>query len=422
MKRGMLKKPVVRQVSPGLIPDARCVRLRNNIPVYLIETGPEQVIRLEFIFDAGHIREDKPIVASVTNLMLAEGSSRHTSAYISKTLDWHGAFYNLYAERDNAGFLICFLEKYLEKILELTGEILFNPVFPEKELKILIDKRYEQYIISREKVQILAQEQFFNSVFGDHPYGRIVRPEDFRNPEPDVMREFHSAYYGTGNMAILVTGYIPEGLTDLLEKIFGNLPPSAKPPAITEKPGSLPGKRINIDKKNAIQTAVFIGSPTINKCHPDYPGLKILNTILGGYFGSRLMRNIREDKGYTYGISSTVSSLKMSGYKAISAEVRKKNTQEAIDEIFKEIRILQKEPVGKEEMKIVRNYMLGEMVRMFDGMFALAESFRAVWDFDLDNSYFHTFAEKIKTIKPEEIISLADTYYNIDDLYVITAG
>ncbi len=422
MKRGMLKKPVVRQVMPGEIPEARCVRLRNNIPVYLIETGHEKVIRLEFVFGAGHIREDKPIVASVTNLMLTEGSSCHSSAFINKTLDWHGAFYNQYAERDNAGFIICFLEKHLEKILELSGEILFNPVFPEKELKILIDKRYQQYIISREKVQILAQEKFFNNVFGDHPYGRVVRPEDFKNTAPDILREFHSTYYNTGNMAILVSGCIPAGLTDLLEKFFGNLPPSAKPPAITEKPCSLSGKRINIEKKNAIQTAIIIGSPTINKCHPDYPGLKILNSILGGYFGSRLMRNIREEKGYTYGISSAVSSLKMSGYKAISAEVRKKNTKETIDEIFKEIRTLQKEPVGKEEMKIVRNYMLGEMVRMFDGMFALAESFRAVWDFGLDNSYFYRFAEKIKTIKPEEIISLADTYYNIDDLYVITAG
>lgn len=422
MKGRRLKKPVVRQVSPGEMPDAGCVRLRNKIPVYLIETGPEKIIRLEFVFGAGHIREDKPIVASVTNLMLTEGSSCHSSAYVSKTLDWHGAFYNQYAERDNAGFIICLLERHLEKLLELSAEILFNPVFPEKELKTLINKRYEQYIISREKVQILAQEKFFNSVFGDHPYGRIVRPDDFRNTEPDILKDFHSAYYNTGNMAILVSGCIPAGLIDLLEKFFGKLSPSPKPPEITAKPGSLSVKRINIEKKNAIQTAIIIGSPTINKCHPDYPGLKILNAILGGYFGSRLMRNIREDKGYTYGISSAVSSLKMSGFKAISAEVRKKNTQETIDEIFKEISILQKEPAGKEEMKIVRNYMLGEMVRMFDGMFALAESFRAVWDFGLDNSYFYRFAEKIKTIKPEEIISLADTYYNIDDLYVITAG
>ena len=167
---------------------------------------------------------------------------------------------------------------------------------------------------------------------------------------------------------------------------------------------------------------VLIGSPTINKCHADYPGLKILNAILGGYFGSRLMKNIREEKGYTYGITSSVTSLKMSGYKIISAEVNKKYAQATIDEIFKEIRTLQKKPVGKEELKIVKNYMLGEMVRMFDGMFALAYSFRSVWDFDLDNSYFYRFTEKIKSIKAEEIISLADTYYNIDDLYVITAG
>jgi predicted Zn-dependent peptidase len=134
------------------------------------------------------------------------------------------------------------------------------------------------------------------------------------------------------------------------------------------------------------------------------------------------MKNIREEKGYTYGISSSVSSLALSGFKVISSEVSKKNTQRTIDEIYKEIRLLQSNPVKKDEVDIVRNYMLGEMVRMFDGPFAIAESFKSAWEFDLDNSYYYRFADKIKTIGPDEITSLAKTYYNIDELYEITAG
>ncbi len=422
MNRKELKGPVMKQASPGIIPEARCIRLKNNIPVFLIETGSEKVIRLEFIFDAGHLREDKPLVASATNLMLTEGSSEHSSSFINKTLDWHGAFYNQYAERDRAGFTICFLERHIEKLLKLSREILFAPAFPERELSILLNKRYQHFLINREKVQNLALEKFFNSVFGNHPYGKLIRPEDFRNLRPDDLRDFHSKYYVPGNMAILVTGSIPAAMIDLLDDSFGDLPVSVVPRKVIKSPHGLSRKYISIEKKNSIQTAVVVGSPTINKFHPDYPGLKILNAILGGYFGSRLMKNIREEKGYTYGITSSVTSLKMSGYKIISAEVNKKYTQATIDEIFKEIGILRKKPVGTEELKIVKNYMLGEMVRMFDGMFALAESFRSVWDFGLDNSYFYRFAEKIKSIKPEEIISLSDTYYNIDDLYVITAG
>jgi predicted Zn-dependent peptidase len=181
-------------------------------------------------------------------------------------------------------------------------------------------------------------------------------------------------------------------------------------------------KKVHIEKKGTVQSAISIGSSTINKRHIDYHGLKILNTILGGYFGSRLMKNIREDKGFTYGINSSVSSLDLSGYKVISTEVGQKNLQRTIDEIYNEISLLQSVPVEKDELDIVRNYMSGEMVRMFDGPFALAESFKSVWEFGLDNSYYHSFAEKIKTIDPDEITELAQTYYNIDELYQVTAG
>jgi predicted Zn-dependent peptidase len=134
------------------------------------------------------------------------------------------------------------------------------------------------------------------------------------------------------------------------------------------------------------------------------------------------MKNIREEKGYTYGISSSLSSLDLAGYKVISTEVGQKNCLKAIDEIYKEIKLLQNVAVNKEEMAVVRNYMSGEMVRMFDGPFALAESFRSAWEFGLDNSYYYRLAEKIKSIDPDEIIELARTYYNIDDLYEITVG
>jgi predicted Zn-dependent peptidase len=188
------------------------------------------------------------------------------------------------------------------------------------------------------------------------------------------------------------------------------------------QPASQAKKLVHIKKPGALQTAIKIGAASINKRHPDYPALKVLNVILGGYFGSRLMKNIREEKGLTYGISSNVFSFNLSGYKFISTEVSKKNTQNTIDEIFKEIVNLQTKPVEKEELSIAKNYMLGEMVRMFDGPFAIAESFRSAWEFGLDNSYYYRLADKIKSIGPDEITSIAATYYKLDELYVITAG
>jgi zinc protease len=417
-------KPKVRASDPGKITEARKLRLGNGIPVYMIESGSEDISRIEFSFDAGNIRESLPLLSSTVNLMLSEGSQKHTAVMLNRMLDHFGVFYHSYAERDRAGLIIICMNRNIEKVLELIAEILFLPVFPERELNAIMKKRLNRYLIGREQVNNLATDQFFESIFGSmHPYGRQIVAEDFKNLKRNLLIDFHDRYYSYNSMAIFISGKLRDNTAGLLERNFGKLhfqnikKIERKDPLKKVKPG-----KIHINKPGSVQTAIRVGSSTINKRDPDYPGLKILNVILGGYFGSRLMKNIREDKGFTYGISSVVTSLDLSGYKYISAEVSKIFTQKAIDEIYREIQVLQKEPVGKNELKTVRNYMLGEMVRMFDGPFALAESFRSAWEFGLDNSYYYRLTQKIKTIQPDEIISLAKTYYNLDDLHEVTAG
>jgi predicted Zn-dependent peptidase len=267
-------------------------------------------------------------------------------------------------------------------------------------------------------------DQFFESLFGkSHPYGYQILERDFENITPAILTDFHSRYYTPSNMAVIISGKIHEKTTEFLNTYFGNTPlKKLKIDGSDILPKGEKQKKVNIHKSGTVQTSIRIGSTTINKRYADYPGLKILDSILGGYFGSRLMKNLREDKGYTYGISSSLSSFDLSGYKVISTEVGSKYSQKSVEEIYKEIRILQTAAVSKEEMTIVRNYMSGEMVRMFDGPFALAESFRSAWEFGLDNSYYYRLYEKIRTIEPDEIIELAKKYYNIDELYEITAG
>jgi predicted Zn-dependent peptidase len=285
-------------------------------------------------------------------------------------------------------------------------------------------KRVRWFMVNREKVQNLAIDKFFESIFGkSHPYGYQISEEDFTTITTLNLSDFHSRYYTPQNMAVIVSGKIHEKTNELLNSYFGKIENGK---SIKEYPDKLIEaeelKKVHIDKTGAVQTAIRIGSATINKRSHDYPGLKVLDSILGGYFGSRLMKNIREEKGYTYGINSSLSSLDLSGYKVISTEVGQKNYQKAVEEIYKEIKLLQTIPVSKEEMSIVRNYMSGEMLRMFDGPFALADSFKSAWEFGLDNSYYYRLAEKIKNIDSDEIIQLANKYYNIDDLYEITVG
>jgi zinc protease len=417
-------QPLVFPVEKVVIPESKSFRLNNGIPVYMIEAGTEDIMRLEFIFRAGQVKEDLPLVASTCNMMLSEGSQNYSSEELNRLLDYYGVFFNPSAEKDCAGVVLFFLSKHIEKVLELSREILFRPVFPDPELSALMKKRLRWYLVNREKVQNLAIDQFFELLFGkNHPYGRQLSEQDFENIVPSLLSDFHSKYYTPGNMTVLISGKIHSKTEELLNAYFGDL---GSKEIINEKPVNLlttnAGKKVHINKSGTVQTAIRIGSATINKRHPDYPGLKIVDSVLGGYFGSRLMKNLREEKGYTYGINSSLSSLDLAGYKVISSEVSQKNCQKTIDEIYSEIKILQNVLVNKDEMAIVRNYMSGEMVRMFDGPFALAESFRSVWEFGLDNSYYYRLAEKIITIDPDEIKELARTYYNIDELYEITVG
>ena len=419
------------QIQPPVFPyetnlsiGAKNARLKNGVQVFLIEAGTEEVMRIEFIFRAGLVQEDLPLVATSTNMMLTEGSEHYTAEEINNILDYYGVFLNSVAEKDSAGIVLYFLSHQIEKVLELAAEILFKPSFPDKELTILMKKRLRWYQVNREKVQNLAMDQFFESVFGSHhPYGRKVTEKDFGAVSASLLKDFHLNCYRPDNMCIIVSGRIHDKTTGFLNKYFGEI--------LTEKiyqedsVNFIKGaavKNVHIDKSGAVQSAIRIGSATIKKTDPDYPGLKIINTILGGYFGSRLMKNIREEKGLTYGIHSMVSSFKLSGFMVISTEVGTGNSRRAIDEIYNEIRRLQTEAVNPAELEVARNYMTGELLRMFDGPFALAESFKAVWQFDLDHTYYQKLAKKIETITPDEITELANTYYNISELYEIVAG
>ena len=421
----------IRRIQPPVHPfDARIlvpiksVTLRNGTSLFLIDAGTEDIMRIEFVFKAGMALEYLPLLATSSNMMLTEGSEKYTSEELNSILDFYGIFLNLIAEKDTAGLIVCFLNKHFEKALELIVEILFHPEFPEKELGLLMKKRLNWYRVNREKVQNIATDKFFESVFGSHhPYGRMVQETDFEGMMSSLLKDFHAKFYLPEKLTMIVSGRIPEKAVDLFEKYFGDL--HSKNIYTEDSKNVIQGelrKKNHIKKKGAIQTAIRIGSPAINKRHPDYPGLKFLNVLLGGYFGSRLMKNIREEKGYTYGIHSSVSSFDLSGFKLISTEVGKENAEKAIDEIYKEIRLLLKEPVAQDELEVVRNYMSGEMVRMFDGPFAIAESFKAVWEFGLDLNYFVGMMNTIRTITPDEILRLANTYYRLDDLYEITVG
>ena len=418
------RQPGIRPVSPGSLNEPDKILLDNGVQAYYFNSGSDPLAKIDFIFDAGQLFEERPLLASVTNLMLTEGSEAYDAESLNKALDYFGAMPGLFSEKDQAGLSVAFLVKHTRDILDLCLEILFRPVFPGKELDIVRERKLQSFLLSRQRVQSLASDKFFESVFGsDHPYGRIIGHDDFREISRENVAGHHAMNYSPRSLTIIISGMVDSNLLTSLNATIGKVNiqvnKATNIPALT----SINEPRFSyVEKKDALQNAIRVGSATINKKHPDYHALKITDTILGGYFGSRLMKNIREEKGYTYGISSSVVSLSQSGYKVISAEVGRKHTNATLKEIQNEIKLLQEEKVGAEELGIVKNYMLGELVRMFDGPFSYAETFRSAWEFGLDLEYYRQMEKKINSITPDEIIHIARTYYKVDELHTVIAG
>lgn len=398
--------------------------LSNGIPVYFVNAGSQDVVKIDFIFDAGTWFQPFNLVASMCNSMLEEGSAGFSAAEIAEKFDFYGSYVQLMADQNYGYFNIVSLGKHLPSILELTENMIKHSVFPEYELRVLIDKNKQKFLLENEKVRTLCQKKFTQVLFGnDHPYSITNKLEDFDRISREVLLQFYRSQYHSGNCRIILAGKVDESVLNLLETHFGDndwLHDLTSGPNYEICPD--PVKHHQVEKPNGIQSAIRIGRFWVPKSHPDYHALSVLVTILGGYFGSRLMANIREEKGYTYGIGSFVLSLKHVSYLVISTEVGNEYVGPTLKEIAIEMKKLQTEPVPENELETVKSYLLGEFLRDFDGPFALAGSFKAINDFDLDYSFYDNYLHILRNLTAGELMQLARQYLNSEDFYTVVAG
>jgi zinc protease len=416
--------PEIITPSAGITDFPEMTYLGNGIPVYLIGKGTVDLIRIEFVFNAGQMMEKTHLAASMTNAMLTEGTDLHDAMTLNDLIDRTGAMFNHTAEKDSASLVMVTLARKLDEVLALGAEVLFQPSFPENEFRMLVDKRIQAYLINRQRTSVVAREGFYRALCGDgNPYGKITAIEDYHALKTGTVREFHSLWYRPENMYITVAGNEPHQALAVLERYFGSYSCKWHRPEYpdikfeTSKPA-----RIFCEVSGSVQSTVRLGWKGITRDHPDYHGLQVASTILGGYFGSRLMRNIREDKGYTYGVHSIAGSFHGMGFITIVTDVASQYRENTLTEIKKEITELTLHAVPPEELRIVRNHIMGETARMFDGPFAVAETIRSIIDYDTDHDYFTQFVRTVETITPRKIKELFNTYFKIDESFEIIAG
>jgi len=418
-------QPGIITPSAGKIPVPQMHRLTGNVPVYLFGTGTLDLLRIEFVFNAGQLVEKVNLAATTANAMLTEGTLYHDASSINDLIDMTGAAFTHNADKDTACLVVITLSRKLDEVLALTEEVLFHPSFPEKEFRMMIDKRIQSFMTNRQKTSVVAREEFYRALFGNsNPYGRVTLLEDYTALTTDMTRAFHNDYYKRENMYITVAGKDPENALPYLEKFFAckgeEMWHEPVIPELTFKSVS-PG-RIFTEIPDSVQSAVRMGWPGVTRNHPDFMSLQVANMLLGGYFGSRLMKNIREDKGFTYGISSVAGALHKVGFITIVTEVANSYREQTFDEIRKEIHDLTTNTVDNDELRMVQNHIMGEIARMFDGPFTTAETMRTIIDYGAEPDYYEKMENTVKTITPAKIKDLITTYYNTDKAIEIIAG
>lgn len=419
-------QPRINSIDEINLPEPKQSLLDNGVRVYSFDAGTQDVLKIEFVFEAGSWYQYKKLQAFSTVKMLTEGTANHSAAELAEIFDFYGAFIETEAERDYTYVSLYTLNRNVEKLVPVFAEMIRESVFPEKELSVLLTNTRQEQMVSMQKVNYIARVKFAEQLYGaKHPYGQSPLLEDYDRISSADLLDFYKKYYVAENTRIIISGKIHENISKLINENFGdNSFKSKNKNAIVDLPviSSSVQKQL-YPKENAVQSGIRIGKILFPRNHPDYVGMAILSTILGGYFGSRLMANIREDKGYTYGIGSGLISMRHSGYLYIASDVGANIREQAVEEIYKEIDRLCLEPVPEKELDLVRNYMTGAFLRNIDGPFAIAERFLSTLDFNLDfKEYYSRYLNTIKTINSEKIMSLAVRYLQKKSFFETIAG
>jgi len=399
-------------------------QLANGCNIYCFNSGDQELVRIEWVFGNLRFNPANPLLNLATNTMLTDGTKTLTAAQIADTIDFYGAFLQAEYGYDNSEVTLYSLNKHLHNTLPVIKDILTNSIFPEKELETFVRNQQQKLQVSLEKNDVVARRNFNKAIYGDSIYGYAGVADDYKTLQRDDLLAHYQQMYQPSNCTIIIAGKIEQETIDLLKDTFGDSwTNTSKKPDTTQPELTAASEHFYFtEKTDALQSAIRMGLPFINRTHPDFPSVQVLNTVLGGYFGSRLMANIREDKGYTYGIGSGMSSLKHAGAFFIATEVGADVCKSAVNEIEKEINILKTELIPQEELDLVRNYMLGSLLGSLENVFSHADKFKSLYFSGLDYDYYDRYTETIRAITSDDLIKLADKYLNLDGFYKVIVG
>ena len=411
--------PEVKQIDKIDFVKPQIFDISKDVKLFFMKEVPNETARLDLYFDAGTVNGDAGI-ASFVNGMLLSGTDEKTSTQINNEIDELGGFFESGVSNENAVITMYSLRENVLPILKVMTNAIQNLVFHQHEVEELVNDRRQKFKTSMEKVSFLAQRAFQQRLFSESIYGRVTNESDFDTISTDSLKQFFKKNYLNGLTKVVVVGDLTQDEIDEIIDLIGSWASNST----TEFEKNIKNLKgyAHLVKDGAVQTAIRVGRMLFNKTHEDYNDFLILNTIFGDYFGSRLMSNIREDKGYTYGIGTMVAELHNVGYFIIATEVGKDVKDATLTEIQHEITRIQTELVGEEELNLVKNYLMGQLLKSADGPYSMTDLYMSVEPYGLDLDFYNTSIDSLNNITPERIQELAVKYLNWNDMTVVSAG
>jgi len=414
--------PPVYPVTSFQLPTAQITTFSNGAKLHVLKGSSQPVIKFEIIFKAGKRYETKKGVSYLAAKMLLEGSEKYSAKEIADKIAFYGASLECNQGFDHSSLTLYCLSKHFKDIFPLIVEIVNNSTIPVQELELLKTRTIQNIAIEKERNSYLATSLLTKNIYGEHhPYVTGQEEVDVDSINRDDILAFIENSYRTEAAIYFLTGDITKEQEDRIQLAFDKTFINNLTAETFDVPQSSE-RNLFLEKSDKLQSSIRIGSSWPLMQHPDYPKLALLNKILGGYFGSRLMKNIREEKGFTYGISSALSPKEKDTLFYIGTDINYQNTDETIQEIKKEITKLQEELISTEELETVKNYTIGKFINETTTIFDQSEKYKNTVLKGLPNNYYSIYLHSLRNSSPTEILNLAGLYFDLTKLHYVVVG
>jgi predicted Zn-dependent peptidase len=423
------KVPVNPETLRVKLPRPQEAVLSNGLRIFLLEDRELPTFTLQLIVGGGGLADppDKRGVAMVTAALLREGTKERTSREIAEQLAALGASFSAGASPSSGetGIRVSGLRDHLDAVLAIAADVIRNPAFPDDELSKFKSRFASQLQYQRSRPTFIVQEQFMRAIYAEHPGSYVVPPESVIEAltAADLMK-YHGNHYKPNNAFLLAHGDMAlKDLTASLERALGEWEKGATPTVELPDLTSPKEARVHIvDRPGSVQTSLRVGTLGIERASEDYFAVLVMNHILGGGPASRLFTNLREDKGYTYGVSSTFTGSTFPGVLVASTDVRTDVTEGALHELTRELQRLIEEPVPARELETAQRALVGRFALSLDSPQTLLSNLAIQRIYGFPDDYWDTYPQHVRAVTAKDIQRVAKKYLAADRLQFVAVG